>query len=579
MSSYAFDKVAFVIGDDCHETKNLTNKVVKTAINVSESLGEKGFRVITMYGDEARAQELKEKALSASKNVTTTSVSLEKVKNNITRAYEMDCDKRPKELMLNFIAHGSANFDGSGSNHSICAGNASASGGKRKNQIYMRDIAEQIKALASKDRCENKMKVGFVDCSCKSGGSLKEFEGLGCSLSMTSENNKSDLKLIDEYSDKLKDKKEMSLSDIHLGLLVNRDYDLYTEEVDEASGKTYLENHFNNSNQISGCYDQDIAKVNAISAKEEPACRTPLSILEKKKELEFEKIEQIIKRLNLGLNSNPEKDKIATLMGLQASEVPESDKISNIVNDLIQKDKEYTELSRPFVEKESAVMSNTALNTTFDCELDATSFADQNISNALKSPGGSPAKVKRFEEVSQGICLSLHSDVYDKESAQKKCVLGKGYSARGLKLSLSEVLKIQKNLNLLDSERSKRLVKRNTYEIQRAFRSSGETLNFEEVKNSYSKTISQCLKKIEKLAKEKEVKPALDAIAFVNSTYAGQEDCKVSHNTFKCIEQKQKLNEAQVKRYFGMARGFYFLNCKNSFNSNSDVAACDDFKI
>jgi len=585
-------KVAFVMGDDCHEKKTMENKVVKVAAKAASAYKNKGYKVLSMYGSAERSAAVN-KELIKTPGVGSRALTQANIEKYIESEYKKPCGERADELMLNFVAHGSYN----GGNHSICGGgSASTDGGRRKNQIYVKDVAAKIKALQIADKCPNKIKIAVVDFSCKSGGSVKAFKGLGCTLAMTSSLNSANRKVLDKYVESINSPAGTKMSDIHLDLLVNREYDLVKEKKDKANpGKTLIERTFDNANQIGGCSDQQFGNINAHN-KVTPMCRTAFGVLDAKRKAEYKTIQNILKGLKL--KSDIDKSSIAKAMDKPLSEIPAADQLDEKVNELIQKDTIATNKLKNLIAEESHLLSHPIMDKPLTCKFNANALVDPNFKKVFSPTNEDQYKVSMM--ILEDMCLSLYpvperitdgdtNNSAEVLAAKNKCKPGKSGSiinikTKGLKLTVAEMIRLDKKFNYQMNKDTYADLKDNTFSSLKRLRKStvGKkhvmTLKRNNLRDAYLSTLSKCMKKAETLGNEDVSK----AVAFVKKNYVGgTKQCENGQNKNKlvCGIKAMEDRSDNIKQYLGMARGYYFLQCKGNINRSNDLKACDEFAI
>jgi len=559
--------VALVIGGDCHEYEDADNMVALRAIKASQRLKRQGFDVKTLYGKEDnRANQISTKLKSS--GIIAEKASLETIKNQLSEVYNKDCAQRPKKLMLNFMAHGSANGPTGATNHSICVGHSK---NRLDNQIYMRDIAKQITLLKNKKKCAFP-KIGIVDCSCKSGGSLKEFKNLGCTISMAGDRTTATSSLIDKYLDGLKSKKEKSLSDIHLDLLLNREYRIYkSDKDDDVNGKYVLESMFKNSNQISMCEDQVKGRLNITKPHETLTCSNPVELLEKKRELEFEQVEAIVKRLRVYNKSD--KQTIANAMGKDLTDVPDPAELSSEISKIITEDQKESSIVKGVLLEESKIMNSISTAKVVYCRPNVSSIENTKLKSALTIPL-KDANYKRPQLlIAKKLCIASESAIYaDDLKIKSNCsdskYLSKKYDPNGgFVFSKGLLLKLYRDLNLAQEKESVSVFRDSSTNISNYPKT--------EVMKAYKNLISSC---VEKESKKDE---SFGKVAsFLKSNFMKSKNkCSVNPDSILCIKQKSEEREKEIKSYLGMARAYYFLDCKSRFKDTASIKSCNNFKI
>ena len=556
-------KVAFVLGDD-HPTG--PQFLYDNNIEAFNTLKDSGYSVNSFFGNTQRAQKLAKEA----NNPRAKALSLENINDSISKIYNLPCEKRPKQLLLNFVAHGSRNGRG-GKNHSINTSVIDSSGKVTSKRIYVEDIANHIKKQKNKNKSCSYPQIALIDYSCKSGGSLDAFEGLGCTLTTTSSYNATKVASMPETFKKIKANKGKSLRDLHLDMLLNRSYDLVEENY--GGEKTTLEKMFDNSNQISGCSDED--KIDYASNsdygkfKSTPSCQTTIGILEAKRESEIDTISSIVSKLNL--KSGADKTQMAKIMNIEPSSIPNSEELAQKLNQLIEEDEAEFNKLRPLLEKESQMVANLS-QTPVSCKLKTVSRGFTNMTDRkLRDP-------KQAQKVYEQICFALFPyDVQaDKERKKKMESSGKKYYAlkdkrESQKCSLSyrsEKLYIEP-AKLIKYHKENIVQKNVRKELGQYKKLSqiGVNSNHGEYLEILNETVSSCIKDHPK-----------DFSQYSANYKAAQEGC--TQETISCHLLKASKREEQIKRHLAYARGYQFLKCEKRLKEQSDdLKACAEFEI
>lgn len=547
------NKLALVIGDDCKSDQNMA----KYGADTAKALKARGYKVSNLYGSKSRAQQMSSEFLKDT-NIKTQELSLDSIKESLNEVYSQNCENRPEQLMLNFVAHGSYN----GGNHTLCTRDG-------QDPIPVRFIANHVKSLQAKSPDCIKPLLAVVDTSCKSGGSIKEFEGLGCTLTTTSTYNQTNFGFIKNYIDKIKtDKKMKNMSDLHLDLLLNRDYELLEKDYD--NGKTILNRLFDNANQIAGCYDEDKADFNIALNKNlvqnySPTCEDPVAILNLRREKEITEIEKIVKKLNL--NMGIDRSTIARIKETDASKIPSSENLISELDSLIKEDQTQSEKLNQALLKEAELMTNPELKNMSPCKLTLPKTSKHVLNDDLKkldriiSSNTSPYPEQKISIV-KALC-HIHTN---KENFSR-CV--KNESSGYLNIGYAELMRLEKSYNLLQSDAKDD----QALKIINTTKKENLNVNIPVLLELYKETVSECVNK----AKASSNTPIKNAANFVRDQY--QVDEKNCQDQIGCQIVKANNREKKIKNYLGTARAYFFLQCRDQFNKNDDLKTCDDFRL
>jgi len=556
-------KVAFVLGDD-HPTG--PQFLYDNNVEAFNTLKDSGYSVNSFFGNTQRAQKLAKDA----NNPRAKALSLKNINDSISKIYDLPCEKRPKQLLLNFVAHGSRNGRG-GTNHSINTSVIDSNGKIESKRIYVEDIADHLRDQKRKNTSCPYPKVGLIDYSCKSGGSVDVFKDLGCTLTTTSSYNATKVVSMPETFKKIKDNKGKSLRDLHLDMLLNRSYDLVEENY--GGDKTTLEKMFDNSNQISGCSDEN--KINYAANSDygkfisTPSCQSTIGILKARRESEIDTISSIVSKLNL--KSGVDKAEMANIMKIDPSSIPNSEELSQKLNQLIEEDEaEFNKLS-PLLEKESQMIASLS-ESPVSCELKTVSKGFTNMTDRkLRDPN-------QVEKVYEQICFALFPyDVQaDKKRRKKMESAGKKYYALKDKRD-SQKCSLSYRSKRLYIEPAKLIKYHKENIIQKNVRKElgqykklsqvGVDSNHGQYLEILNETVSSCIKDHPK------------DFAQYNANYKEAKD-GCTQNTISCHMLKAAKREEEIKRHLAFARGYQFLKCEKSIKDKSDdLKACADFEI
>lgn len=543
----AQDKIAIIVGDDFKGDTHMEGLGVRTA----KALNKKGYKTLNLYGNEKRASEI-----ANEHSVDTKPFTLNNLKNELDKIYQSDCSSRPAQLMLNLVTHGSYN----GGNHIL----------NTRDEIGptpVRSIASHIKKIKGNDPGCDRPKLAIIDTSCKSGGSIKEFKGLGCVLTTTSTYNQTSLGFTEELIKKISGNQKINnLSDLHMDLLLNRDYELLEREY--VDGKTIMKRLFDNSNQIAGCYEEDegdfnVGLNNKLKLPFSATCEDPVSVLSLRREKEISEIERIIKNLNF--SKELDKNQIAKIWNKDLSKFPGPLEIKNKINELVEEDKSKNTIMEQILQKEKELLSHPDLDKSAVCRLQVpsgTNRADANKLNNIFSKNTSPFAEQK-EAIAKTLC-HVHSTPDNFGDCAK-------YASRGaLNISFGELFKLKKDFDyLLNNFREIEANKA----IAENRRLKNIDVNVPALLKTYQKVINSCFEQ----SKNSDNSNIANAAKFIEKQYGiNKSDCQ---DELICHIEKANLREQKLKNYFALARAYYYLQCKEKFDASSDLKACEDYSL
>lgn len=577
--------MALVVGGDCHEKPGKNDRMFKLNSKMTNILNEKGYDVYNVYGNSKdRAQDF----VNANSGAHVKPVSMESIKSYLDNAYAAGCEARPDKLMLNFVTHGMHN----NGKHSLCPG---VDDNGNIEHLEVSKIASHLKKLQNFDPNCKRPVVTIIDHSCKSGGSISPFEGLGCTITAAGVDTKSSDDFTNQIMDNISNSNGKSMSDLHMDILLNRDYSLYdthyvgdVHKNDEKikndkslsslrNGDYYLHRHFKNSNQVSGCYDEIGNNSQEISPDRKkgkfnfvPICQNSIGILEKKRELEFENIEQII--ANYNLKAGLDKQAIAKSMGVDPSKVTDADKISSKIDEVLKDDKSQMKKISPLLQEESDLLSDSDLNKSTGCRLVGPIKPNAKFSSKDKSSFSKLAKYPKgdFLVRRKNMMKAMCDLIYDKGSrAHGNCSVG--FKTSTFKIKQADIIRLQKDINLLDDNFIQHKMKT---DLEMSKNQTQIGLNSEPLLEIFKSTVASCFNRLKKNSN-----PVVSAAAnFVAKNYKkSKASCK--DGSISCHMAHARAREKEVKKNFAMARAYFFLRCKQSFNKNDDLKSCDQFKI
>ncbi|MFT6071064.1 MAG: hypothetical protein ACJAT2_002703 [Bacteriovoracaceae bacterium] len=550
MSLFAQEKIAITMGAD-HEGG--LEFVKEQNAHANKALKESGYKVSSFFGDQ-------EKAKSYSKKIGAyaSPFTLKNVQKKLEQIYSKPCSERPEKLMLNFVAHGSRNGKDARTGkpvprHSVNGVKKNADGSFKKQRIYADQFAKIIKNQQAKDPGCEKPKLAIFDHSCKSGASTSVFKGLGCVMTSTSAYNSTSNDFILQTFDRMRAKGGSSMADLHLDLLVNQDVTLVN--IDYKDGKTVLEKIYHNTNQISGCGDEDEVHYGAFANKDEiaPQCQEYVPLFSETRDAEIETVRKVVTKLRF--DGELDKQTLAKVAGVDSSKVPEASELSSKLDELIEEDKVEIDKMKPLAIEESKLMGHPDIQKSMSCEMRSgkgSRSTDYSNSTAAKNIG-------------QTVCKALYKDA----RAVKTCAASSGY--KRINLEIKDLFRLQREQSIYPTKRSKGY-------LQIEMAKSGKDHSMGAKSNiSYDilkSTVKECLKKLENNGTSAQKK----ALTFFNKNYK-KEAATCSSNTIGCHKEKAEKRAIEIKKYLSYARGYSFLSCQGKLKKPDDLKACEDFKI
>tara|TARA_Y100000590_G_scaffold459130_1_gene615396 strand:+ start:42458 stop:44152 length:1695 start_codon:yes stop_codon:yes gene_type:complete len=550
-TSFAQDKWAITVGADHEGGKEF---VKAQNIRAHNSLKEAGYKVRSLFGNEAKAKEFSKSTKSYTRPFTE-----ENLKKSIAAVYEKPCHDRPSQLMINFVAHGSRNGTDpktkkSIPRHSINGVEKTGEGSYGGKRIYVDNLASFLKKQRAKDSSCDKPKLAIIDHSCKSGASTNVFKGLGCVLTSTSSHNSASTEYIHETFEKMKQSKGQSLADLHLDMLVNQEVSLVN--IDYKDGKTLLQKIYNDTNQISGCGDEEQVNYSGYSKhtskKYAPLCQEYVAVLAELRGAEIGVLNKIVSKLRI--DAGVDKSELAKAAGVEAASLPDSEALKQNLEELIEEDAAEFDKITPLAMEESKLMNHEDLRKGLRCGLKTGPRTRSSISNSDLA-----------EKMGKTLCHSLYSD----ERKIRNCSASSRNKVVGI--DLKDLLQIKRDHKVYPSKRAKGY-------LQKRLSDSGKPRGLGARSNSsyeiLNETVSSCLKKYGESGTDAQKA----AIAFFNKNYK-KTDASCSENTIACHKAKADERAKKIKKQLSYARGYAFLSCKAKLKNSEDLKACEDFKI
>ncbi len=548
---HAQEKWAITVGADHDGGKEF---VKAQNIRAHNSLKEAGYKVRSLFGDEAKAKEFSKTTKSYTKPFTE-----ENLKKSIASVYERPCSERPSQLMINFVAHGSRNGTDpktkkSIPRHSINGLQKVSDGTHEKKRIYVDNLASFLKKQKAKDSTCDRPKLAIIDHSCKSGASTSVFSGLGCVLTSTSSHNSASTEYIHETFERMKNSKGKSLADLHLDMLVNQEVSLVN--IDYKDGKTLLQKIYNDTNQISGCGDENQVNYSGYnkhtSKKYAPICQEYVAVLAELRNAEIGTLDKIVSKLRI--DSGVDKEELAKAAGVEASGLPNADGLKENLKELIAEDEAEFDKITPLAMEESKLMGHEDLRKGLRCQLKTGPRSRTSISNSDLA-----------DKMGKTICEALYSD----ERKVRNCSASSRNKVVGI--DLKELLALKRDHKVYPSKRAKGYMQIKLSDAGKPRGLGARSNSSYEVLNE---TVSDCVKKYEVNGTDAQK----EAIAFFNKNYKKTNaDC--SENTIACHKEKADARAKKIKKQLSYARGYAYLSCKAKLKNSDDLKACEEFKI
>lgn len=518
-----------------------------------KALKASGYKVSSFFGDEGKAKSYSKKIGSYA-----SPFSLSNVQKKLENIYSKPCSERPDSLMLNFVAHGSRNGKDArtGKNiarHSVNGVKKETDGSYKKQRIYADQFAKLIKKQKEKDPGCEKPQLAILDHSCKSGASTSVFKGLGCVMTSTSAFNSTSNKFILDTFDRMKASSGKSMADLHLDLLVNQDVKLVN--IDYKDGRTVLQKVYNNTNQISGCGDEDEVSYGAFANKKEfaPQCQEFVPLFSDTRDAEIETVRKVVTKLRY--DGDLDKETLAKVAGVDSSKVPRASELKTKLDQLIERDKSEIDKMKPLAMEESKLMGHPDIQKSVSCDMRSGSGSrSTDYSNSTAS-----------KNVGQTVCKALYQD----PRAARTCAASSGH--KRINLEIKDLFRLQREQSIYPTKRSKGY-------LQIEMAKSGKDHSMGAKSNiSYDilkSTVKECLKKLGSSGTTAQKK----ALAFFNKNYK-KEALTCSSNTIGCHKEKAEKRAEDIKKYLSYARGYSFLSCKAKLKKSDDLKACEDYKI
>lgn len=529
--------------------------VMEQNVHAYKALKSSGYKVSSFFGDEEKAQTYSKKVGGYARPFT-----LKNVQAKLEQVYSKPCSDRPKQLMLNFVAHGSRNGIDARTKkptprHSVNGVKKASDGSYQKQRIYADQFAGLIKKMQSKDpKCEFP-KLAIFDHSCKSGASTSVFKGLGCVLTSTSAHNSTSDEFIKDSFDRMSKSPGKSMADLHLDLLVNQDLKLVN--IDYQDGKTILNKVFNNTNQISGCGDED--KMNyGLHAKKgdeifNPQCQEFVPLLSETRDVEIQTVKEVVTKLRL--DENLDAKTLAKVAGVDFEKVPKANELSTKLDQLIKEDQIEIEKMSPLAKKESKLMSHQDIQKSMSCNM-----RSGNSSRSTDYSNSTAAK-----NVANTICKALYQD----SRAVRDCTASA--SNKRINLEIKDLFRLQREHSIFPTKRSKGYLQIEMAKSGKAFSMGAKgNISYDILKA----TVNECLKKMKNVGSQ----PQKDALAFFEKNYK-KEASTCSGESISCHKEKAEKRALEIKRYLSYARGYSFLSCQGKLKKSDDLKACEDYKI
>jgi len=297
-----------------------------------------------------------------------------------------------------------------------------------------------------------------------------------------------------------------------------------------------------------------------------PTCQNYVGIVSAKRESEIRSIESIVEKLNL--TKGLDKNSIANAMGVDKSNIPNSENLSTKLTKLIEKDTMEFQKVHPLVSKESELMTSPEMNTFMSCKLKS-STSDGN--NFLKNNS------KNIGALLQTICSTVYTkpkskiDHYNRRRYEN---CKRSSATKNLRMTMSDLLKFEKKYNIYGTDRAK-----GSLTMQLFKNATPGKLQYKSTKifKLLKDTVSSCIKKYSN-STDKRLSKIKETVRFFQSNYK-KTDASCSENSISCHLKKAKQREVEIKKYLAMARGYEFLKCEARVNQPKDLKACQDFKI
>lgn len=565
LSVFAQEKVAITMGAD-HEGG--TQFVKEQNIHARKVLIESGYKVSSFFGDAKKAKEFG----TATKSYTRP-FSLENVQKKLDLIYSKPCSERPKQLMINFVAHGSRNGKDAKTKksiprHSVNGVKKSSDGTYKKRRIYADEFANAIKKQKRKEpNCEFP-KLAIFDHSCKSGASTSVFKGLGCVMTSTSAFNSAGAVFIHDTFDNMKKKRGSSMSDLHLDMLVNQDVSLVN--IDYKDGKKVLQKVYNDTNQISGCGDGNQVNYGAYaketSKKVAPMCQEFVPMFQVTRDSEIDSVRNVVKRLRF--DGELDKSALASVAGVDKSKVPESSELSQKLDELIEEDKNEIDKMSSIAIEESKLMGHPDVMKNRVC--------------SLSSAKGRSSHLFSNTDTSKKMALTLCRAIYDprkegdvtKEEdkiSRKARNCAAGFNSKKVLVDVKDLFRLKREQDIYQTKRSIGHMKMNLHKRGEKYGLGSRVRSTYEILTS---TVNKCLKSMGSSGTDAQKK----ALKFFNENYK-KEIATCTTETIGCHKAKAEKRSDEIKQYLSYARGYSFLSCKAKLKKSDDLKACEDYKI
>ncbi len=537
-------------------------------IHARKALIESGYKVSSFFGDDTKAKEFGKATKSYTKPFT-----LEGVQKRLGMVYSKPCSERPRQLMINFVAHGSRNGKDpktkkSIPRHSVNGVKKSSDGSYSKRRIYADEFANILKKQKGRDPGCEFPKLAIFDHSCKSGASTSVFKGLGCVMTSTSAFNSAGADFIHDTFDKMKEKKGSSMSDLHLDMLVNQEVKLVN--IDYKEGKTILQKVYNDTNQISGCGDQNQVNYGSYtketSKKINPICQEYVPMLNITRDAEIETVRKVVTRLRF--DGEVDKEVLATVAGVDKSKVPDSSELSQKLDELIEEDKNEIDKMAPLAMEESKLMGHPDIMKEKGCSL---------------SPGKARSShLYSTTDAAKKMALTLCRAVYDPPSdelkseeedqiSRKARACASGFNSKKILIDVKDLFRLRREQTIFQTKRIKGNLKISLHKRGAKYGLGSRAGSTYDILTS---TVNSCLKKMASTGTEAQKK----ALKFFNANYKKEtESCTAE--TIGCHKAKAEKRSKKIKQYLSFARGYSFLSCKAKLKKSDDLKACDDYKI